>query len=258
MKKLILLFLVPVLSLGLACSDGGGDDEDGNGDGILNPGDGVGDGSGSTTSNYYPLKTDAYWVMNYTDSEDGTVVGEGEETLRVTGKVTIEGKEYWKIVDEDEVLDSYTRIQDNVLYVIQMDFLPTKAAAMAKAAGVSQFGYLEGEVPMLDFSKSAGKSWTISDTSYTEEGINYSLKWTGTYVGNENVTVPAGTFANCRKYLIVMVYSTSFNNFSYSSETKTTVWLAANVGPVKIIDSDDANDEYSYEYTSVLKEYSIP
>ena len=51
---------------------------------------------------------------------------------------------------------------------------------------------------------------------------------------------------------------TSFNNFTYSSETETTIWLAANVGPFKIVDSDDGSDEYSYEYTSVLKEYSIP
>lgn len=259
MKKLLLLFLIPMLALGFACGDG--DDNDGDNGGVLDPGnggdDGNGGGGGATASVYYPMKTDAYWVMTYTDKENGTVVDEGEETLRVAGKETVDGNEYWKFVDENDVLDSHVRIANNILYIYHPTLFATKMASVMKAAGASQMPDLTGELPMIDFNVGSGKSWTIAESSFAESGVSYSINWTGTYLGTENVTVPAGTFANCRKYRLLMVTTSTYNNFSFTSETESIIWLAANVGAVKTVDSDEYEEE-TYEYTTVLKEYNIP
>jgi hypothetical protein len=73
----------------------------------------------------------------------------------------------------------------------------------------------------------------------------------GRRLNSEDVTVPAGTFADCEVIEIAVVYGET------SSET-TTVWLAEDVGPVKIEFVTVSRGKVIGRISDELTSYSIP
>lgn len=250
MKKVFLLFFVPVIALGLACND------ENNNKGVLDPGSGSEDTAQASV--YYPMKTDAYWVNSYSESVNGVVEDQGDEVVTITGREMVNDREYWKFIYGDGDYYDYARIENNVLYALYPDFWVNKPAVLAKAAGVLDEPFIGEEEPIIDFNSGIGESWTIYENTITTEESSSTFKMIGSFVGTEDVTVPAGTFTDCRKFHHDWIYTYSAGDSTTIYNMLTTYWLAANVGVVKTMEIDDSWEEGVFEYTSVLKEYNIP
>ena len=82
--------------------------------------------------------------------------------------------------------------------------------------------------------------------------------WTGTYHGTETVTVTAGVFADCRKYEIL--YDTALVGGGSTSRgiTTTMLWLAPNVGIVKLSETKTDGSKTFFTREEELIGYSVP
>jgi len=99
----------------------------------------------------------------------------------------------------------------------------------------------EGNVDLFSepivFADSICKLGDKKEGTVTIEGeeVNYSVE----IAGVEDVTVPAGTFANCLKFMLLLYPSADLpSNYGYE-----TLWLAENVGFVKAEAEDNADIE---------------
>ncbi|MBN1291637.1 MAG: carboxypeptidase regulatory-like domain-containing protein [Candidatus Latescibacteria bacterium] len=235
--------------------------------GSTDSGNGGDTGSGNAgTHNYFPMKTGATWTYHVkdTDYEDDEVY-EYDYTSTVGGTKVFNDKEYWEMLDEDGYEDGYMRIENNILYVFGGDDeiyakFPAgvkKTLGVAKTAAIKQ-DFLNEEMPMFYLNASAGTSYKIYEYSISESGYTSSMKINGKYVGTENVSVTAGSFSNCRKYEIIWESSITSSFYSESYVTKTTVYLAPNVGLVKSSDSETEDGEPYWLTEEELTSYNIP
>lgn len=180
---------------------------------------GCGDEEGTV---FYPLSVGNEWnfdmTMTETTPSDTTVVT-GTQKQEITAATTLDdGTAVFEMLmtmtfDDTLVPDvidtSYTEETEDYLleYDTKADTIPDTVAALPPEVG---------------------KTWTVDDNTTAE------------YIGQESVTVPAGTFSNCWK----MVHIDS------GSTDTTWIYVAENVGPVKInwIDVDaDTTDEMLME-----------
>ena len=84
------------------------------------------------------------------------------------------------------------------------------------------------------------------------------MTWTGELVGLENVTVPAGTYNNARRYSSTLTSSTTYLGITTTYTLKEDVWLAENVGLVKISELESMGGLSLYESDEQLTAFSIP
>jgi hypothetical protein len=227
MKKLIALMLILLMAFVFGCVLGEEDEEDKD--------------TSINAEDYIPLKKGNTWTWNDTDN-NGVSSTSLEEII---GTTTIDGKTYWVFNDSDADT-MYIRIANNIAH-IYIDDEP-----------------INREVPLLDFNKSPGDTWTTFSETITDQGASGTITQTVKYIGLKDVTVPAGSFSDC----VVFEYTTqgehSFivNNTTYNGTYTeiATMYFAKGVGPVKdisvITDESDGEKSESTE-TSELKSYNI-
>ena len=162
----------------------------------------VGCGDDEEGTVFFPLSVDNEWnydmTMTETTPSDTTVVT-GTQSQEITAATTLDDGtavfEQTMIVTIGTIVDtSIEYIEETEDYLLAYD---TKADTMPDTVAA-----LPPEV---------GKTWNVDDNTTAE------------YIGQESVTVPAGTFSDCWK----MVHIESTND-------TTWIYVAENVGPVKI------------------------
>ena len=227
-------------------------------------GDG-GTGSGNAGSHtYFPMKKGATWTYHVTDTDvENNYTDEYDYTVSITGTEVVNGKEYWVMVDEYDELDSYSRIEDGVLYVYGGNDIYAKIPKMlAKAVGagktVEEVDPFDSEIPMIDLNASIGQIFDIMDYTDTTSGMTITMKMTGKYVGNKNISIAAGNFNNCRQYELVTEISISSELYSTSSTSTSETYLAPNVGFIKSTDKEYEEEELWWIYEEELTSYHIP
>ena len=228
MKKLIALMLILLMAFVFGCIFDKDDDEDDKGTSIK-------------AEDYIPLKQGNTWTWNDTDN-----YGVSSTSLEVIiGTTIIDGKTYW-IMNDSDVDTMYIRIANNIVYMYIND------------------EPINREVPVFDFNKSPGDTWTTFTETIGDQGISGTLIQTVKYIGLKDVTVPAGSFSDCVVFEITTESEYSFiaNNITHNVTFTeiTTIYLAKGVGPVKdinvITDESDGEKSESSE-TSELKSYNI-
>lgn len=142
------------------------------------------------------------------------------------------------------------------------------AAMLSTTSGMqADFTVTKSSGVTLPLKISAGDAWTYSldftsqitlnNSSGQAQGTtNYQLK----ALGNESVTVPAGTF-NAMKLQITTTFNMQMNmqgaNIPFTLTANTTAWYAPNVGMVKQIDNADMMGG-ALNATTELQSYKIP
>ena len=188
---------------------------------------GCGDEEGTV---FYPLSVGNEWnfdmTMTETTPSDTTVVT-GTQSQEITAATTLDNGtavfEQTMIMTME--IDTLTTIVDTSIEYIEEteDYLlayDTKADTMPDTVAA-----LPPEV---------GKTWNVDDSTTAE------------YIGQESVTVPAGTFSNCWKMV----------NIESTSDT-TWIYVAENVGPVKINWTGVEADTIFQEMLMELETYTV-
>ena len=227
MKKLIALMLILLMAFVFGCVFDKDDEDD--------------TGTSINAEDYIPLKEGNTWTWNDTDNN-----GVSSTSVEVmTEPTTIDGKTYWVINFTDKVT-TYIRIANNIAYIYIED------------------EPFNREVPLFDFNKSPGDTWTTFSETITDQGNSGTITQTVTYIGRKDVTVPAGSFSDCVvfEYTTQSEYSFIVNNITRNGKYAeiTTIYLAKGVGPVKdiIVVTDEYDGEISESLeTSELKSYTI-
>ncbi|MBN1291635.1 MAG: carboxypeptidase regulatory-like domain-containing protein [Candidatus Latescibacteria bacterium] len=225
---------------------------------------------------YYPVSKNASWTIKRIDTDftAGNVI-EYEYTLRVTGTKLVNDKEYWIIMNDDNKIDSFVRIEDEVMYTFtdfasvyySSDYTLRKTSLIERYNTLSLFSKTTSdgdwdptinELPLLQLNISPGTNYEIMRYSKSESGGNFTLTWLGTYTGTEDVTVSAGTFPNCKKYEI-LYDAVAVAGGAYGRDTTTTeLWLAPDVGVVKLTEKKVSGSDTVLIREEELIGFSIP
>jgi hypothetical protein len=186
-------------------------------------------------------------------------------TMTVTGTSEQNGKTYSQLSVEFDwgdgstyTSDAFIRIDGDNVYVYDPQWA-LKSAAAKKAMPVQKSASEVEEYLMFKFKQSPGHSWTVSTDSDSGDNYSYDETVTGTYYGIENVTVAAGTFADCARFDQSSTSTSTYSGESYTYSTETSIWLAPNVGQVKQTDVFKHAGEIDAETTEAeLTSYNIP
>ena len=227
MKKLIALMLILLMAFVFGCIFDKDDEDD--------------TGISINAEDYIPLKKGNTWT--WIDTDNNGVSSTSVDVM--TDPTTIDGKTYWAM-NVTDVVTTYIRIANNIAY-IYIEEEP-----------------INREVPLFDFNKSPGDTWTTFSETITDQGNSGTITQTVKYIGLKDVTVPAGSFSDCVVFEITTESEYSFiaNNITHNVTFTeiTTIYLAKGVGPVKdinvITDESDGEKSESSE-TSELKSYNI-
>ena len=186
----------------------------------------------AAAQNYYPAEVGNTWVLEDADVEERLTYSlEGPETFEGTEVITlkIETKElstgdldtdryYLTVGNEDIKLHGTVLQEDSIGGTVTTDF--------------------RTPATFFPLNLSLGDKWQIVADAKVEAGF---LKVGGKsttnleVVGFEDLETPAGTFQNCAKVELALVFSAGgFINI----KSTTYQWLAPNVGPVQYRNSD--------------------
>ena len=213
------------------------------------------------THDDYPMSAHASWTISRIMS-DFTNASRQEYSYTVTVEETaiINGENYWVLETDDGDLDSYIRIDGDTVYTFAVFAqVTTEKANPARGAISADSDPMTDPLPLLRFDIQPGVQYDImSHSSSVYGGGNFTHTWIGTYIGTESVTVPAGTFADCKKYEILYDSAAVAGAAAVREITTTLLWLAPNVGVVKQVDTTTDG----YDTTRIVEEelvgYSIP
>ena len=219
-------------------------------------GSGDGDGSGLTgfagTNVYYPMSNSASWTIKRSDTDfkEGSLEVY-EYTLVVNGTKLVNDREYWLLMNDDGEFDSFVRIEDDVVYtftefaevyspndyifknIVNMKSGAFNSSSAQNRSSNDDWDPNKDELPMLQLSLSPGTYYEIMSHMISGIGASFILTWFGEYIGTENVTVTAGTFTNCKKYVITYDAVGVGGGGSAREITTTVLWLAPETGVVK-------------------------
>ena len=207
-------------------------------------GDGEDTGFAGTHS-YYPMSRFASWTKKkvITDLKNG-YTNSYEYTILVKGTYDINDKKYWELVNDDDEFDSYVRIMNEVVYKL--------------TGNAEDNNPLNNELPLLQLNLAPGAPYEIMSYSSSEFGASFTLTWYGTYHGTEEVSVIAGTFADCKKYEIIYD-AAAVGGGAYQREITTIfLWLAPDVGIVKSTETRQNEEKITWKSEEELIGYSIP
>ena len=227
MKKLIALMLILLMAFVFGCVFDNDDEDD--------------TGTSIKAEDYIPLKKGNTWTWN--DIDNNGVSSTSVEVI--TDPTTIDGKTYW-VMNYTDIVTTYIRIANNIAY-IYIDEEP-----------------FNREVPLFDFNKSPGDTWTTFTEIITDQENSGTITQTVKYIGLRDVTVPAGSFSDCVvfEYTTQGEYSFLVNNITHNGTYAeiTTTYFAKGVGVVKdiVVTTDESGGEKSESTeTSELKSYTI-
>ena len=156
------------------------------------------------TQNYHPLRKGLKWEESYTTL--GYTQVSATINTRITGKETINGKEYWKVVSVpsgmpgSEPTTNYLRKAKDGIHVIY-DSDPKKQ-------------------DVLDFPLpiKIGKTWEISFPKGHAQNTITSI---------ETVELPNRSYKDCIKMTSVGTYD--------SEQFESTIYFAPNIGSIKMV-----------------------
>lgn len=194
----------------------------------------TGPDSNLNAETYMPLKIGAWWELDYASTMMGELFSY-TSTETVSGTVTINNKSYYVMTNSggDSI---FIRIASNVIY----NYDPFELT----------------ELPVFNFNKGPGESWVL----FTESSPAGYMTGTGKYIGLEEVTVPAGTFADCAKFETryeAVIYAQA-GGAADSMQAVGYSWFAPDVGLVKSTEEDFINHQVIYTNLEELLNYSIP
>ncbi len=243
MKKFLLILLLLVEILYLACDLA-----------VFKPEEvTVGEGVAQSSQDYIPLVVKAKWSRTSTQ-----VTVEGPQpsvthAYSITDTVSVDGRVYFEYVRDNGV--SYMRLENNNLYIIDQgefseDF-PLKPTLPSKTAAE--------ELTFLRFGVQPDTEWPI--TSGSEESVAGTLSWTvtGKFLGIEDVYETVGVFVECAKFYIMK--TTTFTSDLEPTATwaeNTMIWVAPDIGFVKVLTTKKNGETIVETITSLLDTYSIP
>jgi hypothetical protein len=194
---------------------------------------------------YMPLETGARWSYFRTiDDTEGTIREGGDVEMTVTGR------EKFKRNDTGDYTPEYS-----VISVSDDTALPRKMYFLLEDGVLTHFGQ-----PMFDFNAAQGETLNMGGFDRHEGAEFFGASTTTTYLGAEQVDVPAGTFKNCRKYRFERI-SFTMNDSDGGSKTSGSVgyfWFARGVGIVRMVFSDSRDDVSGPVHTLDLASYSMP
>ena len=150
----------------------------------------VRDFSGITASGYFPLRNGASWTYARTALRDSLK----EYTILISGRNVLNGKEYFQSTVPGPAGFTDFCIDGNSVLTL----------------------YRAKDTEILRFCRLPGANWEIGRAYPTS----------GSFIGLETATVPAGTYTDCAKYEI----RTIFGGTSYEFYT---LWFAKGVGMVR-------------------------
>ena len=193
----------------------------------------------ASAQTYYPVNVGNTWVLRSTD-------GAEQFTYTLQGPENVGGKELILLNIKSETLGTDTTSTDKYYITVEAD-----GGLMLHESAVDQgtFGVAEATfdppVPFFPADLPLEYSWEIvTETELNLVGATTATS-TLTIVAIEDVETPAGTFKDCVK---VEVSRRSVTALAVLRETFYQ-WLAPDVGPVKLVDSQDI----AYE----LQSYSL-
>ncbi len=175
--------------------------------------------------------------------------------------------------DSFTVTTKFTNLTKNAKWDCKPDGLielqPGGGAAMLNSSSGMQadFTVTKSNGVTLPKKVSAGDSWNYSldfTSQITVNGTNSQAQGTSSYqlnaVGNESVTVPAGTF-NAMKIQITTNFNMQMNmqgaNIPVTLTSNTTAWYVPNVGMVKQVDNASMMGG-TINATTELRSYNVP
>ena len=172
-----------------------------------------------TFLDYFPISDGAYWIYDYTLKE-GFSEETGTRKVSISGTEVISGKEYWINLEDDELAGIYTRIENNTVY-----------SHILVHETVELFGTdipLGSDFLSFNMNLEPGATWKILEFEDSKTGNGFII--TGEYVGKEDVTVPAGTFTECKKFKV----TTKMDAGGFITEVAVNYnWLSPGIGVVK-------------------------
>ena len=184
---------------------------------------------------WLPLVEEAEW--RYVEVE--TLEGESEGdpyvyTVSITGTEQRNGKTYFKVQESDGTPDLY-RVEEGVAYMWPRD--------------------MPFEIPIFDMALAVGDSRPIEGV-YVAAGDTMRMSGNMTYLRNETVTTPAGTFTDCRVFEIYGSFSMS-SDPDFFMEGGSINWFGRGVGRVKEVHTFNDGVEQGTA-TVTLHYYRIP
>ncbi len=200
-------------------------------------GGGEGPSENAGTHEFYPLSFMSSRTMRVEDADymtGGTL--SYSRTYTAIGVETSGGRDYWRVVYDGGEKSGYYRVSGDTLYAFPrmgpFGSLPADSGDSGKPSGP-----LDNEVPYLRFDIPSGGEWTILEWESSALGAFFAWNWKGTYLGEEAVDTVTGRIEGCRKYLLVLDTYGVGGGSSSRQTTQTFIWLAPDVGPVKIIET---------------------
>ena len=196
---------------------------------------------------YLPLKVGAQYTYSVIETDlPGTVINTYEKTTTISGTVTINEQQYWGFSSDVGDGMMFRAVEDTVYSYIGFG-----------DDGIDPSGV---EIVFFRFDAALGSSWESSPLTFfdPQHNADVSMTWKGTYIGTENVTVPAGSFDNCKKYDIRIPAVIHTEVPVEALHFKILIWLAPNVGMVKTLETIYTEGRESGFMDSQLTSYTIP
>ncbi len=190
----------------------------------------VGCGDDEEGTVFFPLTVDNEWNYDMTMTEttpSDTTVKTGTQSQEITAETTLDNGTtvFEQMFIMTIEIDTFTIVDTSIEYIEETeDFLlvyDDKADTIPDTVAA--------------LPPEAGKTWNVDDST------------TAAYIGQESVTVPAGTFSNCWKMVHID-----------SGVTDTTyIYVAENVGPVKMNWIEVEADTIFQEMLMELDNYDV-
>ncbi len=215
------------------------------------------------SSDYYPLRRNASWSLSVEEIDYRALESVSATVTRaITGTREYAGRVYWTVTDDEGDVVSLVRIGDGALYsfsdLANISALTGPGGKDGSGGDTGAWDPYSDEMPLIRLDASPGETHRIASWERSISGAVLFKEWQGRFEGYEDVTVIAGTFENCRRHVVELVSYAVGGGASRSETTRTTIWLAPEVGPVKrrVITSDGI--ETFYERDEELVGWSIP
>lgn len=172
------------------------------------------------TDSYFPLHAGMSRTFRFTETTlAGAILNSQTRTSVLSEETVYGGKEYWGVVEDSQPNGLFLRVENNIVYTL----IPGEADSLV-------------EIEYLKLDVAVGDQWETPIYSQFEPEHNalVTISMIGTYLGKKTVEVPAGTFEDCMKFDVSAIATIHSTEPVQVLHEQTEVWLARNIGIVKI------------------------
>lgn len=187
----------------------------------------------ATAQNYYPADIGNTWVLENADIEKRL-------TYSLKGPETFEGTEVITLKIETEELSTGELVDtDKYFLTVGSEEVKLHGTVLQEAnIGVVTAGF-STPATFFPINLTVGDHWQIvADAKVELNGLELGGKSTTNLevVGFEELVTPAGTFQNCAKVELALVFSAAGG--AIKVDATTYQWLAPDIGPVQYQNSE--------------------